>query len=127
MMSIALTVLFAGMLTLDEAPRQAAVQMELNRLRGSWVIQANSQEGKETPESLREVKRYTFEDNRYRVTFKGAERPLLEFRMKLDPTRTPKTIDLITMKSNTVVAAGIYELQGDTLKVCVPVRTGDRP
>jgi uncharacterized protein (TIGR03067 family) len=39
---------------------------------------------------------------------------------KLDPTKTPKSIDCLLSEGpyKGLVVAGIYELNGDTLKIC---------
>jgi uncharacterized protein (TIGR03067 family) len=122
-----LTLLVTGFLLSAEAPKADAVKQELKKLQGTWVIVDNTQEGKQTPELLRERKRYTIKGDRYAVSFKGAERPLLEFRIRVDPTKKPKPIDLIGLKTDQVIGAGLYELDGDTLKICLPVGTRDRP
>lgn len=122
-----LALIAANLLLSGDAPKEDPVKQELEKLQGAWIIVANTQEGKETPESLRERKRYTIKRDHYSVSFKGAEKPLLEFRIKLDPTSKPKTIDMVGLKTDKVLLAGLYELDGDTLTICVPVGTGDRP
>jgi uncharacterized protein (TIGR03067 family) len=122
-----LTLVVAGLLIPGDTPKDDPVKQELDKLQGTWVIVANTKEGKETPETLRASKRYTIKGDHYSVGFKGAEKPLLEMRLKLDPTSAPKTIDMILIKTDTVVLKGIYELDGDTLKVCMPVGDADRP
>lgn len=122
-----LVLIAASLLLSGDAPKEDPIKQELDKLQGTWVIVANTQEGKEAPESLRESKRYTIKGDHYSVFFKGAEKPLLEFRIKLDPTSKPKTIDIIGLKTDAVLLAGLYELDGDTLKICVPVGSGDRP
>jgi uncharacterized protein (TIGR03067 family) len=121
------TLIAAGLLLSGETLKEDLVKQELDKLQGTWVIVANTKEGKESPESLRESKRYTIKGDHYSVSFKGAEKRLLEFRIKLDPESKPKTIDLIGLKTDTVLLAGLYELDGDTLKICVPVGSSDRP
>jgi uncharacterized protein (TIGR03067 family) len=52
-----------------------------------------------------------------------------EFTLKLDATRTPKTIDIaVTMgEEKGAVLPGIYELKGDEWRMCVAVFGKDRP
>ena len=48
----------------------------------------------------------------------------------LDPTRSPKTIDLFLLGEPRRNGLGLYLLEGDTLKLCMslnPERVGDRP
>jgi uncharacterized protein (TIGR03067 family) len=126
-MTATLALVVAGFLIPGDAPKDDPVKQELDKLQGAWVIVANTQEGKETPETLRASKRYTIKGDHYSVAFKGAEKPMLEFRIKLDPSSKPKTIDLIGIKTDAVFLRGIYELDGDTLRLCFPVGDADRP
>jgi uncharacterized protein (TIGR03067 family) len=48
----------------------------------------------------------------------------VELTVTLDPAKTPKTIDAANRRGATVFR-GIYELNGDTLRLCVSVK--DRP
>jgi uncharacterized protein (TIGR03067 family) len=47
------------------------------------------------------------------------------FSFNLDPTKTPKHIDLLGQvelgKSQRILVRGIYELKDDSLKVCIPI------
>ncbi len=122
-----LTLVVAGFLLASDTPKDDPVKQELDKLQGTWVIVDNTQEGKNTPESLREIKRYTIKGDHYAVSFKGAAKPLLEFRIKVDPTSKPKTIDMIGLKTDTVLLAGLYQLDGDTLKICTSIGDGERP
>jgi uncharacterized protein (TIGR03067 family) len=122
-----LALLVTGFLLSGEAPTPDAVKQELKKLQGTWVIVDNTTEGKQTPELLRESKRYTIKGDHYSVSFKGAERPLLEFRLRVDPTKKPKTIDMIGLKTGQVLLTGLYELEGDTWKICLPVGNAARP
>jgi uncharacterized protein (TIGR03067 family) len=42
--------------------------------------------------------------------------------LKIDPSKTPKTIDLVPLEepNKGEVIEGIYQLDGDELKVCIP-------
>jgi uncharacterized protein (TIGR03067 family) len=51
-------------------------------------------------------------------------------RYHLDPTKSPRTIDIFTLGEPRKVALGLYRLEGDTLRLCLsvdPERLGDRP
>jgi uncharacterized protein (TIGR03067 family) len=50
-----------------------------------------------------------------KITFKDGERTLGDGTFELDPTKKPKWID-VTQRGNKML--GIYELEGDNLKVC---------
>jgi uncharacterized protein (TIGR03067 family) len=55
----------------------------------------------------------------------GPANDKLPAMFQLDPTQTPKAIDFIFNANQMCV--GIYELQGDTLKICFPFGSADRP
>jgi uncharacterized protein (TIGR03067 family) len=46
-----------------------------------------------------------------------------EDTIKLDPSKTPRAMDLIRLKGNPVgkVSESIYKLEGDTLTLCTPI------
>ena len=86
-------------------------------LRGTWVLEAATLEGRDHTDDFRGMKlvldgdRYTldFDTNTDKGTF------------ALDPTKTPKRIDVRSaagpFKGKTL--PGIYELKGDTLRLCL--------
>jgi uncharacterized protein (TIGR03067 family) len=48
----------------------------------------------------------------------------------LDPTKSPKTIDIVTLGGARKTALGLYQLDGDTLKLCLsldPAKVSERP
>jgi RNA polymerase sigma factor (sigma-70 family) len=51
-----------------------------------------------------------------------ADKKVKEFRFKIDPAKKPKTIDLSvrTDKAKEEIAHGIYELEGDRWRLCMP-------
>jgi uncharacterized protein (TIGR03067 family) len=55
----------------------------------------------------------------------GKRQPEQRGRFKLDPSRSPKAYDLTTPEG--LVIRGIYELDGDTLKVCLSAPGDERP
>jgi uncharacterized protein (TIGR03067 family) len=60
------------------------------------------------------------------VVFEGDKAVvLMDLDFRLDPTKTPRQIDLIRKEQNLVlVFPGIYELGGDRLKVCFNMMPG---
>jgi uncharacterized protein (TIGR03067 family) len=84
------------------------------RIQGTWVRIYVDVEGKKSIDGKKKpaeaitlvIKGDKFGDEKY----------------KLDPTKTPKHIDLATRddKGNRTTLPGIYELKGDKLKVCFP-------
>ena len=59
-------------------------------------------------------------------------RPLLSSNLKIDPGQNPKQIDITLhlkkVKKGDRTVLGIYEIKGDTLKVCYfASQTGRRP
>jgi uncharacterized protein (TIGR03067 family) len=56
------------------------------------------------------------------VLYFGEEKP---FTYALDPAKKPKAIDLRAGKDGPVVLRGIYEVEGDRLKICYGA--GERP
>jgi len=100
-------------------------QEDLDKLQGSWAVTAMETNGKQVP--LGGVKGT--------VTFKGdlmvvdgpGFKPT-EHRITLDPSREPKSLDATKTTNNGKNSLGIYQLDGDEIKLCLPIglRT-DRP
>ena len=58
-----------------------------------------------------------------KLLFLQGKDQLSEFQVKLDPSKSPPTIDLVSGKDTYL---GIYELKGDTFRVCL-VQGKERP
>jgi uncharacterized protein (TIGR03067 family) len=112
----ALTVLTASLLIAAGAPEDA--KKELDRLKGTWSVTAAESEGQKAPEEeVRSIK-MTFSADKMTINQKGKDLPM-EFR--LDPTKKPRTIDIVPTEGaqKGKVIAGIYQLDGDELKLCL--------
>jgi uncharacterized protein (TIGR03067 family) len=103
-----------------------AIEAELKRFAGSWRYESTIVEGKEVPGDALEDVRLNLEGDRFEmastsVTYRGT--------FVVDPTATPKTIDVTFSEGpeKGKVSKGIYELDGDTYKVCVGLAGRDRP
>ena len=69
----------------------------------------------------------TFEGDKF--TVKKGEEVIQVGTQKLDASRSPKTIDVTVVEglSKGAVMLGIYEISGDTLKVCFDPEGKKRP
>jgi uncharacterized protein (TIGR03067 family) len=111
-----LIVLFTALPTVDPP------KTDVDRFQGTWVVSRVEIHGKVQPKSF--TIRVEFDDNRLLAKV-GTRPPELKGTFKLDPGRTPKAYDLTTVEGTTV--RGIYELDGDTLKVCLSAPGDERP
>ena len=90
-------------------------------IQGVWQLDKFDlgQAGQVPPPGIESI-RFTFKDRKLTVSRNG-QTDAKQGEYKLDPTSKPKSIDLIEPGGgrNTL---GIYELDGDTLKICLAER-----
>ncbi len=96
-------------------------------IQGTWQMDsAESDMGKLPPEQAKSLKR-VFQGDQATLTRDGAV--VTKGTFKLDPAKKPKAIDVTfsegMQKGQTM--SGIYELDGDTLKICFSPPGADRP
>jgi uncharacterized protein (TIGR03067 family) len=61
---------------------------------------------------------------------RGEAKPVYQATFQIDPTKSPKTIDytqIIESKTQGRIIPGIYEIEGDTLRVCRTTGSNVRP
>lgn len=113
----------AGWLTADDK-----AEKDQEALQGTWQPETLSQAGQAAPaEQLKEIT-FVIKDNTYSMSMGGKE--LESGTFKLDSSKKPKTIDFEIQSGNDKgkKQPGIYELEGDTLKVCLAFPgESDRP
>jgi len=100
------------------ADDKADLEKEVKKFQGAWTIESSVTGGKELPAG--ELKEFilTFEGDKH--TLKKGDDVFQVGTQKIDPSKSPKTID-VTMTEGVnkgAVMLGIYEIDGDTLKVC---------
>jgi uncharacterized protein (TIGR03067 family) len=119
---IAVLFLFAGvgLLVAAGAGSGEAVKKDLEALKGTWMVVSAEKDGKKlTDEQLKGIT-LTY-DGAGKTSVKKGDQLLFEGTIKIDPTKKPKTLDATQTsegenKGKTFL--GIYEIQGDTLKIC---------
>ncbi len=96
---------------------EAAVKKDLAALKGTWIIVSAERDGKNVTDTGVIL---TF-DGIGKAAVKKGSQLLFAGAIKIDPTKKPKTLDATQesdgdLKGKTL--PGIYELDGDTLKIC---------
>jgi uncharacterized protein (TIGR03067 family) len=101
---------------------------DLEKLAGVWTCVSATNDGKAVPEERAKKLRLTVTKEGGYKTERGDE-VLFESACKIDPTKTPKQIDLIGTEGENKgkAAQGIYALDGDTLTICYTMPGKERP
>jgi uncharacterized protein (TIGR03067 family) len=99
---------------------------DLQLLQGTWEVVEFTANGRPIPESERMKMKFVVTDSTMAMTARNKD---ASFEIKLNPEAMPKTIDYKalegTFKGKTNY--GIYELQGDELKLCMHNKDADKP
>jgi uncharacterized protein (TIGR03067 family) len=106
--------------------KEAAIREELARFEGSWQFDSMEAEGKAVPlESFKGI-RLVLKGDRFTMT-----EPVATYggTYTVDPIARPKTIDVTFTEGpeKGKTSYGIYELDGDTYKVCIGLVGKPRP
>lgn len=109
------------------ADEKADLEKEVRKFQGTWTFESSEAGGKELPAG--ELKGFilTFEGDKH--TVKKGDEVIQVGTQKLDPSKSPKTIDVTMVEgpNKGTVMLGIYEIDGDTLKVCFDPQGKKRP
>jgi uncharacterized protein (TIGR03067 family) len=103
------------------------VEKELRKFQGVWTIESMESGGKKIPaEAMKDVT-LIFEGDKY--TVKNGKDVIQVGTQKLDASKSPKTLDGTVTEGfgKGAVMPGIYEIDGDTLKVCFDEAGKKRP
>jgi uncharacterized protein (TIGR03067 family) len=111
----ALILLVVGSFLAVNDPKVDLAKEEITRLQGTWSFVSMEVQGVKT--SDKDFKKYTvvLEGDQYTVS--AGDKIAAQTTFRLDPTKKPKTIDLIDIK-NVRVIRGIYSLEADKLTIC---------
>jgi uncharacterized protein (TIGR03067 family) len=91
-------------------------------LQGTWQVVSAHYDGK--PKEASKQTAFVFAGNR--LTIKESDRSE-EAVIKVNPDPKPSTIDFLSSEGKEETARGIYQLDGDTLKLCWSLPGKDRP
>jgi uncharacterized protein (TIGR03067 family) len=114
----------------DEKPptaRDLASKQELQRIQGSWQFVSLVDNGEKTAEA--ELKDRTIFCGGDAFIVRSGEHFVQAGSQKLDPSKSPKSINIMISQGDRKgdILLGIYELDGDTFKVCFDTEGQERP
>lgn len=112
--------LMVGLGLVGPAAGEDAVKDEQKKLEGTWVVELASLDGKRPePTEKEQAAEYVFTADKVTVKMKGGD--IVRVSYRIDPTKSPKTMDLVFAKEakpDSTRDLFIYQLDGDTLKLC---------
>lgn len=99
----------------------------LKNIQGTWRFVAHEMDGKKAPPEETKKMTITFKDDKW--TVRDGDKVVQAGTHKFDPSKKPAQVDAKVTEgegkgSNML---GIYELKGDTIKVCFDVMGKERP
>ena len=110
-------------------PQDDKAGEEQRKLNGTWIMMTEEDHGRNLPaEKLRERFRLIIAGNRWALKeTNGPEKK--EWNVKLDAASNPKHADFTYLFGDNKerVSLGIYELKGDSLKLCIAEPGESRP
>ncbi len=92
-----------------------------DKLDGTWTLESGERNGQPFPDEVAKTMKLTITGEKLKIEAQGNER---EGTIKIDASKKPKELDITVGERMT---KGIYELDGDTLKICQARPNGDRP
>jgi uncharacterized protein (TIGR03067 family) len=106
---------------------KAELEKEARKFQGTWTFESSVMGGEELPADHLKLVVVTFEGDKH--TVKRGDEVIQVGTQKLDPSKTPKTIDVTMLEGphKGTVMPGIYEINADTLKVCFDPEGKTRP
>ena len=106
---------------------KAEIEKEARKFQGTWTFESSVTGGEELAADHLKMFVVTFEGDKH--TVKKGDEVIQAGTQKLDPSKSPKTIDVTMVEGphKGTVMLGIYEIDADTLKVCFDPQGKKRP
>jgi uncharacterized protein (TIGR03067 family) len=117
--------LFAVFLAAFEPTEADASKKDLVKLQGDWAIVSYVIDGKKLSDDEAQSLFRTFKKDECTVYL--FDKPLAKGKIRIDANKKPKTIDICPAESPDKPRLGIYEIEGDTLKICMASPGKERP
>jgi len=109
------------------ADEKADLEKESRKFQGTRTFESSEAGGEKLPVGELKGLILTFEGHKH--TVKKGDEVIQVGTQKLDPSKSPKTIDVTMIEgpNKGAIMLGIYEIDGDTLKVCFDAQGKKRP
>jgi uncharacterized protein (TIGR03067 family) len=122
-----LFLLTAGLLLAADAAPDEAARKDLERMQGDWAADSYVQDGMKVPPDDAQALFRTVKGNAYTVF--RFNKAIGKGTFTLDATKRPRALDArpTAGKGAASPLLGIYELDGDTLKLCFAPPGKERP
>jgi uncharacterized protein (TIGR03067 family) len=105
----------------------ADVKKEMKTLEGTWVRVSAETNGKEAPKEATKGITMTFAGDKFSSKMADTGR-VIEGTFRIDPSKSPKEYDATASPARKeLTTIGIYQFDGDRLKVCYTPEGGKRP
>ncbi len=121
-----------GILVVLAAPLSLAAgesDKDLEKMQGTWTVVAMESKGRKVPsDDLKKSElRLSIQDDNF--AYQASKKILREGTIRIDPEQKPKTLDSSETGPGGQAQAtvGIYEIDGDTLRVCFAPAGEQRP
>jgi uncharacterized protein (TIGR03067 family) len=116
-----------ALLVLGQGTQQdSSTSDDLEKLQGTWILLSLEVEGAKLPDAMLSGSKIIIKGENFKSISAGVA---YEGKIKIDLNAKPKTIDLIFTdgpeKGRT--SLGIYELDGDSLRICLSLAGSTRP
>src|SRR5262249_4506728 len=107
----------------DKPSKEDPVKKEMKKLEGTWTVVTQEREGSPVKNS-----KGTFTFAKSKLTIRWDKDEEKGGKVKLDPTKSPKEMDIVAdTPDGEVKLKGIYQIKGDSLKMCIDQKGGKRP
>jgi len=128
MAGLALTSLVVGALLAADVSENEANTKDVQQLQGTWQLTAGEYDGKRYSELQVKQSQIVFDGNRYSVPASDVGFSQTG-TIKIDATTKPKRLEFSPAQDPDMgkTFLGIYELEGDTYKVCFALPGKERP
>jgi uncharacterized protein (TIGR03067 family) len=95
-------------------PPDEATKKDPPKLQGTWAVVSVRLNGAEATAEALAMTKVVIDGDKFLIKFADHDE---EFRMKLDPSKSPPTIDLTTPTGEAML--GVYDIDGDKLRIAL--------